>query len=94
MTDQRNLHCSFCGRGAAEVSKLVAGSRVLLVGPRVHICDRCVGTAQEIIDRSSAAGPPAPAHGTSLMRRLWVRWAAKGRGHSERSARNPAALGA
>lgn len=34
--------CSFCGRPAAEVAKLVAG-------PDVCICDDCVSTAEEVL---------------------------------------------
>jgi ATP-dependent Clp protease ATP-binding subunit ClpX len=39
------LACSFCGKSAAEVSKLVAG-------PRVYICDTCVATASRIMSDS------------------------------------------
>jgi hypothetical protein len=31
----RNLRCSFCGKWANEVKKLIAG-------PRVNICEECV----------------------------------------------------
>ena len=30
------LHCSFCGKPSEQVGALVAG-------PRVHICDECIG---------------------------------------------------
>lgn len=33
MFKRRALACSFCGKGAAQVTKLVAG-------PKVYICDR------------------------------------------------------
>jgi ClpX C4-type zinc finger len=36
------LACSFCGKRASEVSKLVAG-------PKVYICDVCVATANRIM---------------------------------------------
>ena len=36
------LACSFCGKRASEVSKLVAG-------PKVYICDVCVATASRIM---------------------------------------------
>jgi ATP-dependent Clp protease ATP-binding subunit ClpX len=42
---RKRLACSFCGRGAEEVTKLVAG-------PRVHICDRCVMVALQIMSES------------------------------------------
>jgi ATP-dependent protease Clp ATPase subunit len=45
----RKMACSFCGKSAAEVSKLVAG-------PRVFICDSCVAEASRIMsDPSSGA---------------------------------------
>ena len=37
-----NLACSFCGRGQREVHKLVAG-------PKVFICDNCVGVLLEMV---------------------------------------------
>ena len=37
------LRCSFCRRGEAEVSKLVAG-------PGVYICDRCNATVSRIME--------------------------------------------
>jgi ATP-dependent Clp protease ATP-binding subunit ClpX len=39
--------CSFCGKGHAQVRQLVAG-------PRVFICDVCIETCKEIIDKQSA----------------------------------------
>jgi ATP-dependent protease Clp ATPase subunit len=35
-------HCAFCGRGQNEAYVLVAG-------PTVHICDKCVKIAAEVI---------------------------------------------
>jgi len=43
----RRLSCSFCGRKASEVSKLLGG-------PKVHICDNCVGVCNRILE----ATPP------------------------------------
>lgn len=43
----RRLSCSFCGRKASEVSKLLGG-------PKVHICDSCVGVCNKILE----ATPP------------------------------------
>ena len=57
---QRKLGCSFCRRGAAEVNKLVAGPRMLLIGPRVHICDQCIGMAQEISTNRRGLGRNVP----------------------------------
>ncbi len=36
------LYCSFCGKSQHEVEKLIAG-------PKVHICDGCVGACIEIL---------------------------------------------
>jgi ATP-dependent Clp protease ATP-binding subunit ClpX len=54
------LSCSFCGKSAAEVSKLVAG-------PKVYICDACVTMACRIM-----SDPGSPVPGTPSPRRgLW-----------------------
>ncbi|GAB4168007.1 MAG: ATP-dependent Clp protease ATP-binding subunit ClpX [Calditrichia bacterium] len=37
------LHCSFCGKSAEEVSTLISGPE------NVHICDECVESARDII---------------------------------------------
>jgi ATP-dependent protease Clp ATPase subunit len=63
----RRLACSFCGRRAADVSKLVAGSRA-------HICDRCIAAASEII-RQSDDDSSKPATHQGLWRRLMNRLA-------------------
>jgi ATP-dependent protease Clp ATPase subunit len=57
------LACSFCGKTAAQVSKLVAGRRA-------YICDACVAEAQRLMSESggeqaggsasSTAHSPAP----------------------------------
>lgn len=39
----RRLRCSFCGLNDSEVSKLIAG-------PKVHICDRCIGVCNRILE--------------------------------------------
>jgi hypothetical protein len=39
---KRRLRCSFCGKSASEVGKLLAG-------PKVHICDACVGVCNAIL---------------------------------------------
>jgi ATP-dependent Clp protease ATP-binding subunit ClpX len=38
----RNLRCSFCGKGANAVKKLIAG-------PRVNICEECVALCVAIL---------------------------------------------
>ncbi len=40
--DENTLKCSFCGKGHAEVKKLIAG-------PTVYICNECVALCNEII---------------------------------------------
>ena len=57
----RGLTCSFCRRDEAAVAKLVAGPRMLGIGPRALICDRCVAAAQRLIEESGGEGPPSPA---------------------------------
>ena len=39
----RRLACSFCGKGEADVEKLVAG-------PRVYICDQCAKLVIRIME--------------------------------------------
>ena len=41
------LKCSFCGRSERQVAQLIAG-------PRVHICDACVGYCNRILDATPA----------------------------------------
>ena len=49
------LACSFCGKSATDVSKLVAG-------PRVFICDPCVAEANRIMnDPTFTVTEPVPA---------------------------------
>jgi hypothetical protein len=37
------LSCSFCEKKASEVSKLLGG-------PKVHICDACIGVCNKILE--------------------------------------------
>lgn len=48
---KRRLRCSFCGKSEREVAKLMAG-------PKVHICDACVGVCNRILEAAptTAAG--------------------------------------
>src|SRR6201995_2527538 len=41
---KNTLHCSFCGRNRDEV-------KILIAGQEGHICENCVGHAQEIIQQ-------------------------------------------
>ncbi|MCW2685432.1 MAG: ATP-dependent protease Clp, ATPase subunit [Mycobacterium sp.] len=45
------MRCSFCGRLADDVDKLIAG-------PGVYICDQCVGLCVGILDDGAPAGTP------------------------------------
>ena len=40
---KRRLRCSFCSRSESEVEKLIAG-------PKVHICESCVGICNRILE--------------------------------------------
>jgi ATP-dependent protease Clp ATPase subunit len=68
MFTRKKLACSFCGKSAAEVSKLVAG-------PRVFICDSCVAEANRIMNDPGAAGPSKGLPPVTLWRRVsaWLR---------------------
>jgi hypothetical protein len=46
---RRTLHCSFCGKSAAEVGRMLGG-------PAVHICDQCVGVCNRILAATPATG--------------------------------------
>lgn len=52
------LNCSFCGKPAAEVAKLIAG-------PAVYICNECVGLCDDILaeqlDEHAVRRPSGPA---------------------------------
>jgi ATP-dependent Clp protease ATP-binding subunit ClpX len=65
MPFRRRLACSFCGKSASEVAKLVAG-------PRVYICDGCVNFAKHIMDNSDV-GPTTQSRPSSLVRRIATR---------------------
>jgi hypothetical protein len=53
LENQRNLACSFCGKGQRDVRKLIAG-------PEVYICDECVGLCIDIIDEEIAGEERSP----------------------------------
>ena len=41
------LKCSFCGKTEGQVARLIAG-------PKVHICDSCVGVCSKILEATPA----------------------------------------
>jgi hypothetical protein len=45
--------CSFCGADAGAVA-------MLIVGPGVSICDRCVDCCNDVIEKQSVAAEPLP----------------------------------
>ena len=63
MFTRKRLACSFCGKSAAEVSKLVAG-------PKVFICDACVAEATRIMSDPSVGASVQAQPGPSLWRRI------------------------
>ncbi|MEL6643852.1 MAG: ClpX C4-type zinc finger protein [Pseudomonadota bacterium] len=42
LTKPKTLSCSFCGKTANQVARLIAGANG-------HICDACIGTCNEIL---------------------------------------------
>lgn len=57
------LACSFCGKSAAEVSKLVAG-------PKAYICDSCVAQASRIMSQSGEGEPLTTPRAPGIWRRM------------------------
>ena len=49
------LKCTFCGKTEDQVSKLVAGPRVLF--SRVHICDGCAALVVNAIEGGNVLEP-------------------------------------
>ena len=49
-----SLRCSFCGRPAADVGRLIAG-------PGVYICDGCVALCDTILAEHAGDGPAPQA---------------------------------
>jgi ATP-dependent protease Clp ATPase subunit len=64
---RRKLACSFCGKTAAQVSKLVAGRRA-------YICDACTAEAQRLMSDSDDAGSESVARPKAhSLATLWQR---------------------
>lgn len=64
----KKLSCSFCGKSAAEVSKLAAG-------PKVFICDVCAADAHRIMSDPTDGMPPRhPGEAPNAWRgiKLWL----------------------
>ena len=54
-----HLRCSFCGKEAIEVRKLITG-------PQVHICDECVALCNEILSQDGAGDVREPQNRRDL----------------------------
>lgn len=64
MDAKKQLECSFCGKSASQVAKLVAGGKG-------HICNTCAAEAHRIM--SGAAAPTGSGPLARLFARL-KRW--------------------
>ncbi|MDR2463512.1 MAG: ATP-dependent Clp protease ATP-binding subunit ClpX [Verrucomicrobiales bacterium] len=51
--------CSFCGKGAAEVKKLIAG-------PNVFICDSCIAVCKNMLDKELRESEAAASGGFTI----------------------------
>jgi len=61
-----SLACSFCGKSAAEVAKLVAG-------PKVYICDACAAMAVQIMRNNDGTMSHTPLPRATLWQRFVAR---------------------
>jgi len=66
----RKLRCSFCRKTEDQISKLVAGPR-LIAGFKLYICNECVAIANSIMQGNP---PPNPAASPSLLQRAKKYW--------------------
>ena len=66
MLGRKRLACSFCGKSAADVAKLVAG-------PKVYICDECVAVASRIIKGDEPPQLTSQAKRRGLLAKLRAR---------------------
>ena len=79
MVLRKQLACSFCGKSAAEVSKLAAG-------PKVYICDACVAAASRIIHDSDGSAAATLLRAPTLRQRI-IGWLSRARSLGHRSRR-------
>lgn len=69
--DAKIAYCSFCGKSQNEVKKLIAG-------PKVYVCNECIGLCNDILEEEPADEPmEIPASGVEmpvsrLLRRLFI----------------------
>lgn len=62
----KRLACSFCGKSADDVTKLVAG-------PKVYICDECVAAANRIMKGDEPRQPHSQLRRPGFLEKLWAR---------------------
>ena len=80
MSGRQHLACSFCGKDAADVAKLVAG-------PKVYICDECVAVASRIMKSGGPNEAETEPRRRSFLERLRARFdELLDRGRVQRSA--------
>lgn len=48
--DAKIAYCSFCGKSQHEVTKLIAG-------PKVYVCNECIGLCNDILEEELADAP-------------------------------------
>jgi ATP-dependent Clp protease ATP-binding subunit ClpX len=53
--DKDSIHCSFCGRSAADVQNLIAGNEV-------YICDRCIHTSMDVLNQHISPSTKSHKH--------------------------------
>src|SRR5258705_6756904 len=63
---RRRLACSFCGRSAAQVSKLVTGRKA-------YICDLCAAEVQRIMSASDSGAHQSAQAAPSARVLSWLR---------------------
>jgi ATP-dependent protease Clp ATPase subunit len=64
------LRCSFCRKTEEQISKLVAGRR-LIVGTKLYICNECVALANSIMQGDA---PPTPTASRSPLQQVKECW--------------------
>jgi ClpX C4-type zinc finger len=53
MRPHKRLRCSFCGRKAEDVERLVAGAKA-------YICDACIAECVAVLQDNGGFGTPRP----------------------------------
>jgi len=66
----RKLRCSFCRKSEDQISKLVAGPR-LIVYSRTYICNECVAAASSIMEGNLPSTSTVPR---SVLQKVKEQW--------------------